>query len=118
MSLPSRVLNAGASPLVVISVCGEGADALSATGSSAGNALQLSSIINNVTTTPSGAGVMLPGCETGAEISVWNNGANALTVYGHGTDTIDGNASVSVASTKSRIFRGLSNTKWLSTSGA
>lgn len=67
-------------------------DALTATGTVIGDALQLSNQINNVTTTASGTGVILPTGVVGMRITVFNAGANVLKVYANGSEAIDGTA--------------------------
>lgn len=65
------------------------ADALTATGANQNNALALTREINRLTTVTSGTGVILPASVAGLSIIVINSGANALQVYGAGTDTIN-----------------------------
>lgn len=68
-------------------------NALTAAGTTRADALQLAKQINNVTTAAAGTGVILPASASagiGAIIVVFNAGANAMQVYGAGSDTIDG----------------------------
>lgn len=52
--------------------------------------LQLVSAINNVTTVATaGDSVLLPAAAAGMEITITNNGAASMQVYGNGTDTIN-----------------------------
>jgi hypothetical protein len=118
MAIPSRVLSAGNAPLSTEVICGDVANTLTATGSTITDALQLSAVINNVTTTASSTGVKLPPAETGAQVVVFNNGANSLTVYALTGSTVDAGASVAIATGKERIFFGISPTVWLSHLGA
>ncbi len=54
-------------------------------------ALALTKAINNVTTVAAAAdSVKLPASAAGLEITIANNGANSMQVYGAGTDTING----------------------------
>lgn len=58
------------------------ATGLTATGSAIGDALQLSAIVNNVTTTAASTGVKLSdSVGVGQMVHVRNGGANALSVY-------------------------------------
>jgi hypothetical protein len=66
---------------------------LTATGTTQGTALALTTEVNRLTTVASGSGVTLPVSAGGLTILVVNNGANSLQVYGAGTDTIDSVAS-------------------------
>lgn len=118
MAIPSRVLAAGNAPLSTEVICGDVASGLTATGSTAADALQLSAVVSVVATTASSTGVKLPPAEAGAQIVVFNNGANSLTVYPQTGSTVDGGASVAIATGKERIFFGISPTIWLSHLGA
>jgi hypothetical protein len=51
-------------------------------------------------------------------VTVFNNGANSLTVYALTGSTVDAGASVAIAAGKERIFFGISPTVWLSHLGA
>ena len=119
MPIPSRVLGSGLSQLSTVSVCGDGADAITATGTVAGDAYLLKNVFNNVSTTASGTGVKLPPTEMGAVIYVTNSGANTLTVYPYNTSsTINGTTSASVAANYTSIYYAATNTKWFSMTGA
>ena len=118
MAIPSRVLSAGNAPLSTEVICGDVANTLTATGSVLADALQLSAVINNVTTTAASTGVKLPPAETGAQVVVFNNGASTLTVYALTGSTVDAGPSASIATGKERIFFGISPTVWLSHLGA
>jgi len=118
MAIPSRVLAAGNAPLSTEVICGDAANNLTATGSTTADALQLSAVLNNVTTVAASTGVKLPPAEMGAMVVVFNSGANSLTVYPITGTTIDGGSSVAIATGKERIFFGFSPTVWLSHLGA
>ena len=118
MAYPSRVLAAGNSPLSTTSICGDAANTLTATGSSTTDALLLSAVNNRVSTTAASTGVKLGVAEAGAAVVVANDGASSLTVYPQSGATIDGAASVAIATTKRRVFIGISPTVWVSILGA
>ena len=118
MAFPSRVLGAGTSGGTTTAICGDVANTLTATGSAAGDALALSAVVNRVSTTAASTGVKLPPAEAGAMMVVINDGASSLTVYPQTGSTIDGSASVAIATTKERIFFGISPTVWISFLGA
>jgi hypothetical protein len=118
MAIPSRVLAAGNSPLSSTTICGDVGNSLTAAGSSASDALQLSAVHNRVSTTAASTGVKLVPAEVGAVMTVANDGASTLTVYPQTGATIDGAASVSIATTKRRLFVGISPTVWVSLLGA
>ena len=56
MAIPSRVLGAGVDSLKTVSICGDGISAVTAAGTSAGNALQLTYVYTNVTSAAAGTG--------------------------------------------------------------
>ena len=118
MAIPSRVQGSGNSALSTTSICGDVGNTLTAAGSSASDALALSAVHNRVSTTAASTGVKLPTAEAGAIVTVANDGANSLTVYPQTGATIDGASSVAIATTKRRIFVGISPTVWVSVLGA
>jgi hypothetical protein len=65
------------------------ADNLVATGNSQATALPTTSQTTRIATVAAGTGILLPPSAPGLEVLVINHGANALQVYGAGTDTID-----------------------------
>lgn len=81
MSIPSRLLGSGLSPLAAVNVCGDVATTLTATGTTNADALGLSAVINQVSTTAASTGVRLMVPESGSAVVVINSGANALLVY-------------------------------------
>ena len=72
----------------------QGVDAgLTAAGTTRADALALTKAINVVGTAAASTGVVLPSAATvgiGGSVIVFNDGANAIKVYGAGSDTIDG----------------------------
>lgn len=88
-----------------------------AAGTTIADALDLTSLINNITTVASGAGVQLPAVAIGTQVLVRNSGANALLVYPDGAGVkINGGtdgAAVSVAATEVGIFAKVSATNWI-----
>ena len=120
MAIPSRVLASGNSPLSTTSICGDGATALVATGSTAADALQLSACFNSIGTAAASTGVKLPPTEAGAVIAIYNGGAQTLTVYPFNTSsTINaGAASLSVTATTRVLLVATSATTWISIAGA
>lgn len=113
MAIPSRVLGSGVNSLSTVSICGDGTSAVTAAGTSAGNATALTHVYNNVTTVGSGAGVKLPPTEMGETIIVRNGGANKLTVYPYeATSTINSAGSGLINPGCSALFFAVSNTVW------
>ena len=121
MSIPSRILASGNSPLATISIAGDGATALVAAGSTQATALQLSAVMNAVGTTAASTGVKLPPCEAGALVFVYNGGAQTLQIYTNETTGVTMNAAVAgstgvaLATTKTAICLGTSASTWVVT---
>ena len=115
MAIPSRVLASGNSPLSTTSICGDGATALVAVGSTIADALQLSAVWNTITTSSSGTGVILPPTEVGAMIGIRNDSGQTVTVYPKAGSTINAGAStLSFATAKTVILFATSATTWAS----
>lgn len=71
------------------------ATGLTAAGTNQATALVLSKDVNVIGTAAASTGAVLPSVATvgvGASVEVFNDGANAIKVYGAGSDTIDGTA--------------------------
>ena len=118
MAFPSRVQGAGQSGGATTAICGDVSSNLTATGSTAADALQLSAVVSRVGTAASGTGVKLPAAEAGAMMVIRNDGANTLTVYPATGGTINGASSDSIAAAKANLYFGTSATAWVSIDGA
>ena len=121
MPIPSRVLASGNSPLATISICGDGATALVAVGTNQSTALQLSAVVNAITTSSASTGLKLPPCEAGALVFVYNGGAQTLQIYTNESSGVTMNAAVAgstgvaLGTTKTAICIGTSATTWVVT---
>jgi len=115
MAIPSRVLASGNSPLASISINGDGAVALVATGSTAADALQLSAVWNTFTTGSAGGAKLQP-TEAGAVVGIRNDSGNTITVYPWNTSsTINAGAtSLTIATAKTVLLFAPSATTWAS----
>lgn len=120
MAIPSRVLASGNSPLATISICGDGAVALVAVGSTASDALQLSAVFNTITTSAASTGVKLPPTEAGAMVGIRNDSGQTITIYPFNTSsTVNAGAtSVTVATALTMILFATSATTWASVKSA
>lgn len=67
-------------------------NALTATGTTRADALQLAKEVNHLTTVASGTGVILPVGVIGMRIRIYQSGANPVKVYASASETIDGTA--------------------------
>lgn len=77
---------------------------LTATGSTQGTALALTSALSSFSTVAASTGAILPPASNKAPYVTYNGGANPLTVYPNGADTINGTTSFSVTNGKSAVF--------------
>lgn len=98
-------------------------------GGAKAGATQLGYGVNEVATVATGAdSCLMPYAFPGAVVYVRNDGANATTIFGKGTDTIDGVATGtgnSQAASKGKLYYGIAGTgdgsdtgKWVSLLGA
>lgn len=117
MSFPSRLMGAHLPALAAKEVIGDAATGLTAAGSTVADALQLSASINTIGTTAASTGVKLPPCEAGAMVLVNNQGAETLTVYPFGTNTVDSTTSAAIATSRAAVFFG-TGTDWAFVYGA
>ena len=81
MSLQSRLVTAGFSATQSAGVQGTVASGLVATGSTQATALILGADNNAFSTVAAGTGEILPTMNPGDDITVYNGGANALSIY-------------------------------------
>ena len=116
MAIPSRVLASGNSPLASISINGDGAVGLVATGSTAADALQLSAVWNTITSSAASTGVKLQPTEAGAVVGIRNDSGQTVTVYPFNTSsTINAGAtSLPIATAKTVLLFAPSATTWAS----
>lgn len=92
---------------VTVGALTEGAEgSLTATGSNQATALVLdpTKMLHEVTTAAASTGVKLPTAIAGQSHFVANAGANSLTVYPTGAETINGGASFAIGNGKSAWF--------------
>jgi hypothetical protein len=115
MAIPSRILASGNSPLATVSIAGDGATGLVATGTTITDALQLSAVWNTITTSSASTGVILPPTEAGAMIGIRNDSGQTITIYPKAGSTINAGAStLTVATAKTVILFATSATTWAS----
>lgn len=93
------------------------ATTLTAVGSSRVDALALTADVNNITSAAASTGVILPAATVGRIVVIFNGGASAITVYGAGSDTIDGAAAatgVTLTNAKRCIYFCMAAATWIS----
>lgn len=90
---------------------------LTAVGTNRATSLALTADVNNITTAASGTGATLPASSAGLCIINFNSGANAIQIYGAGSDTIDGVAGatgVPLTNTKRCLYICVAANTWIS----
>lgn len=116
MARKQYLMGVGLSALAADHIVGVCSSALTATGSSQSDALLLPSTVNEVTTTASNTGVILPAnCSTGDSFLVYNIGAQTLSVYpptGESINAIAANSAYSQATAKIGYYTKVSATRW------
>lgn len=112
----SELMSAGCVPdLAKLLAVGldESATGITAAGTTITDATQLTKPITVVGTTASGTGVKLSKRFAGALIIIKNSGAETLTIFPHVSGaTINGSASVTLATTKSALLFAVSETAY------
>lgn len=116
MSFPSRVLMGGKLPgAAATAICGQSQVGVVAAGSTQGTATPVSGDITVVATVAASTGVIIPPAENGAEMLIFNAGANALSVYPATGGAISGgatNAAFSLPAGKSVCLFGVDGVNW------
>ncbi|MGN8022276.1 hypothetical protein ACTJJ7_16355 [Phyllobacterium sp. 22229] len=90
---------------------------LTAAGTTQANALPITSSVNVITTAAASTGVVLPPVSTvgvGGYVVIFNRGANPIKVYGAGSDSIDGAASVTLTNALRCEYYAVAPGTWLS----
>lgn len=118
MAIPSRLMGSGLGSQAANNICGDVAAGLTATGSSASDALQLSAVNVQMSTVSSSTGVKLPPAEAGAVVLIRNSGLQTLTIYPQSGSTIDGSTSTTIATARGILLMATSNTTWFTLKGA
>lgn len=115
--IPSHILASGMSPMTTQTIVGGGTTGLVATGTTQSDALQLSASQNTITTSSASTGVKLQTCEVGIEVWIRNDSGQTITVYPKETSGVTINAgasSVTLATAKTMVLKGMSSTTWAS----
>lgn len=103
----------GAQAELAKAIAGDGETAVTATGSAEADAYQITANYTQVATTAASTGVVLPQAKVGARYVIDNNGAQTLTVYGKGSDTIDGSATATQATTRKAEYVCVADASWI-----
>jgi predicted deacylase len=100
MPVQANMVSAGLSAIQAQAIQGRVASGLTATGSTQATALQLPADYNQFTTVAASTGAILPALNPGDEVTIYNKGANALSVYppvGGAINAVATNGAYSVA---------------------
>lgn len=114
MPFIEHLMGLGVGPNQASATAGGGVTGLVATGSTATDALQLSTSWNAITTSSGSTGVILPNA-SGGFCGIWNKSGQTITVYpGTGKTINNAAASVTLADAKAMLFFQTSATTWAS----
>lgn len=113
--IPSRIMAMGNSANSTSAIVGGGTAGLTATGSTAADALQLSTSMSRLSGGAGSSGVKLLPTEMGAEMWIRNDSGQTILVYPFNvSSTINASAtSFSVATAKTAVFKADSATTWM-----
>lgn len=115
MALANKVMGGGFSAGQAKALCGGVAGSVSAAGTTQGTATALTASVNYITTAAASSGVILPNCEIGDSVKVYNGGANTLTIYPPTSGKINSastNAGISLATNTMIELTKLTATQW------
>lgn len=109
MSIASRVLGSGISPLAATNIVGDNANSLTATGTAITDALQITAVVSHFGTVASSTGAKAPqDMNPGDMILVLNRGAQTLALYPPTSSGIinggSAGAAVNIAANKSGLL--------------
>ena len=114
MSSINRIMGVGLSAQQAQQIAGDVASGLTAAGSTSADALQLKAAFNQIATTTTGTGVILPGGTATADwCVVRNRGPQTLTVYPASSGTVDGGASDTLATTVGALYFAAGANTWV-----
>ena len=112
---------AGNSPLSTLAIAGDAATGVVALGSTQATATQLSAVFNALTTSSASTGVLLPKCETGAFVLIYNLTGQTQQIYTNEAtgvtmnSAVAGATGVSLSNTKTALCFADSATHWVVT---
>jgi len=117
MATAVDIMKGGFSPGGAKAINGQINSAVSAAGTAIGDATDLASSINVVTTAAASSGVQLQSAEIGDEVEILNLGANAVTVYPDGTanqiNNLTAGSGFLLATNTAVRLRKFTSTRWI-----
>lgn len=111
-----KIFGSWPSSLAVAAIVNDVQSGVTATGTNQATAYALTAADTEFTTVAAGTGAVIYAGTPGDEQSVYNGGANALTVYPPSGSKINGlaaNAGVLVPTATGCLFRCMSSTRWM-----
>ena len=116
MMLGHKLFSSGLPPLATAAIGNDVSSGLTATGTNQSTAYSLTAADNEFTTVVSGTGAILYAGTPGDSQTVYNGGANALTVYPPSGSQINGmgtNSGVLIPTATGCLFKCMSSTRWI-----
>lgn len=117
MPLAKNMMGGGIPSGMAKAINGSFNTSVSAAGTTQGTATELKASVNSVTTVAASSGVVLPSCEIGDDVWVYNGQVtNALTVYPDSSSTINqlaANTGILLAPYTGALFKRVTSTAWL-----
>jgi hypothetical protein len=119
MAIPSRIMAAGTPALAAQQIAGNGAVGIVALGSTQAGATQLTDVFNTITTSSASTGLLLPACEKGALIFIYNLSGQTQQIYTQEATGVTINAAiagatgVALGNTKTAICFAPSRNTWV-----
>ncbi len=116
MALAARVMSGGFSAGQAIALAGDIASNVTAAGSTQGTATAIKASINYIGTAAASTGVILPAAQPGDSLTIYNGGANTLTIYPPSGAKINGqatNGGVSLAAATRMDLTCITATQWV-----
>lgn len=125
MTLAREIMGGGISAMTAIAM-GGGSGGLAATGSAQGDAAPIVTTTTIVTAADGTKGIILPACQTGESVTIFNNAGSTLKVYPPtgsaiavaGTGLGSANAAFSQLTYKTTIYTCVNSTQWLEVTSA
>lgn len=116
MALAKQMMGGGLSAGMARAINGSVATGLTAAGTTQSDALALNAGFNLLETVAASSGAVLPSCEVGDSVEVYNAGANTATLYpdsGSNINSLSANSGISLATSTAIKFRRVTSTRWI-----
>lgn len=113
--LAEQVLSSGVSPITTSAICGTGGS-VTALGTNQATAAQLPNANNIINVAAASTGVRLPPANPGSEVWLYNTSGQTVAVFPFETAgvTVNGAASVNLATAKAMVLKCFTGAAWAS----